>query len=375
MRSYTETDAEESGDFVPRPTKPRRLIRWCGRLRIATVAIGVLIMLYGLGIFAPLVAPYDPLAQDLTGVNELPSAEHILGTDRLGRDLFSRVLFALRNDIGITIATFFAGGGFIAVFLGILSGYKGGWVDTIVARSGEALSMLPGLLLMILISATVRPQYETFMSGILDWPPVKWASGEGIPFLIGIAIISVAAILAAKRKGSARVGIIAILAALSVSSALIMAWLVSIEGFADFLRIFIVLLPFSWYGTARIIRSQTISLMNKDFIAAAKALGVSDLRIITHHIFPNVLNLVIVGMSAGLGGIIASEIALTYLGLGIQPPTPSFGAMLYDAGSIRSLVATPHLMLVPSVVIMLFIFSWNLVGDALAYDLSVKSSS
>lgn len=370
--SYPEVRMEADIGFNSQPTRLQRLVRWCGRHRIATVAIGVLIMLYSLGIFAPLVAPYDPLAQDLTGVNELPSVEHLLGTDRLGRDIFSRVVFALRNDIGITIATFFAGGGLIAVFLGILAGYKGGWVDMIVARSGEALSMLPALLLMILISATVRPQYETFMYGISDWPPAKWASGEGFPLLIGILIISVVAIFATKRSGYARLGIIATLAVLSAAFVIVMSWLVSIEGFSDFLLIFIVLLPFSWYGTARIIRSQTMSIKNKEFIYAARAVGVSDIRIITHHIFPNVLNLVVVGMSAGLGGIIASEIALTYLGLGIQPPTPSFGAMLFDAGSIRSLATTPHLMLIPSVIIMLFIWSWNLVGDALAADLSTK---
>ncbi len=380
IAEFAALHAKEMGDedFFSIRSKHSRLVglrRWCSRHRLATIAALILTVLYFFGIFASVIAPYDPLAQDLTRVNELPSTEHIFGTDRLGRDMFSRTLYALRNDIGITIATFFTGAGLLAVFLGMLAGYKGGKTDTAVTRVGEITAMLPGLLFMILISATIRPQYESAMQGIIVSPPVTWASSGGIGVFISVFIAALCAFFVARRVGIGKIAFVAACVATISIFLSLLAWLITIDGFVDFLLIFIVLVPFSWYGTARIIRAQTFALKNEDFIEAARALGVSDFRIITHHIFPNILYLVVVGMSAGLGGIVFSEIALTYLGLGIQPPTPSFGAMLYDAGSIRSLQATPHLMLVPSAIIMLFVFCWNLLGDALASDLTVKSRS
>jgi len=377
VASHRMGEPETEGLLTAQPKYPRfvKLKRWCFRHKLATIASIILSVLYFFGIFASVIAPYDPLAQDLTNVNQLPSAEHIFGTDRLGRDMFSRTLFALRNDIGITIATFFTGAGLIAVFLGMLAGYKGGKIDTVVTRIGEITAMLPGLLFMILISATIRPQYESFMEGVIISSPVTWASSGGLTVLLAILAIALCVFFTARRIQNGGIVVIAAFAVVISFFLSLLAWLVTIEGFVDFLLIFVVLIPFSWYGTARIIRSQTLSLRNTEFIEAARAIGLNDLRIVTRHIFPNILYLVIVGMSASLGSIVFSEIALTYLGLGIQPPTPSFGAMLYDAGSIRSLQATPHLMLVPSAIIMLFVFCWNLVGDALSSDLTVKSRS
>ncbi|OHA52117.1 MAG: hypothetical protein A3A97_00775 [Candidatus Terrybacteria bacterium RIFCSPLOWO2_01_FULL_40_23] len=380
VEDYIAKRLKESGDeeyFDTRQERSRlfKIKRWCLRHRIATVALFILTVLYFFGIFASVIAPYDPLAQDLTNVNKLPSAEHIFGTDRLGRDMFSRTLFALRNDIGITIATFFTGAGMLAVFLGMLAGYKGGKTDMIINRIGEITAMLPGLLFMILISATIRPQYESAMDELINSPSVVWASSGGLSIFLAIFAIALCLLFVARRLERGKLMALAAFVAVSMLILSVLAWLVTVQGFVDFLLIFIVLIPFSWYGTARIIRSQTLSLKNADFIEAARAVGATDFRIIIRHIFPNILYLVVVGMSAGLGGIVFSEIALTYLGLGIQPPTPSFGAMLYDAGSIRSLQVTPHLMLIPSMVIMLFVFCWNLIGDALSSDLTLKNRS
>jgi ABC-type dipeptide/oligopeptide/nickel transport system permease subunit len=137
------------------------------------------------------------------------------------------------------------------------------------------------------------------------------------------------------------------------------------SGAADYFLIFGALALFGWVGTARVIRSQVLALRETEFVLAAYTLGASTRHILFKHLLPNVSNIIIVGLSLGLAGIAGSEIFLTWFGIGIQPPRPSFGAMLYDAGSVRTLNAEPHLLLVPATITTLLFFSFNLLGDAL----------
>ncbi|MCJ7831448.1 MAG: ABC transporter permease [Dehalococcoidia bacterium] len=302
----------EDGAFVSKGRGPlavamRRLLR----KKVAVAALAFIAVFYFCGVFAPWVAPHSFTDQNLDNVLQGPSWEHPFGTDRLGRDMLSRVIWASRTTVVVTVATLVTGGIILAVGLGLLAGYVGGKMDTAVMRLGDVLFALPGLPMLIMINATL---------------------GDRV-------------------RG--------------------MGWLktledtLRIEGFPDYVLIFGALSLFSWVGGARVIRSQVLALRETEYVQAARAMGASTARIIVHHLLPNVSNIVIVSLSASLGAIATTEIALTWFGVGIQPPTPSFGAMLFEGGSIRTLQADPHLLLVPAAVVAALIFSFNLLGDAL----------
>jgi len=309
--SLAEAVAED-GALAPKGRGPlavamRRLLR----KKVAVAALAFIAVFYFCGVFAPWVAPQSFTDQNLDNVLQGPSWEHPFGTDRLGRDMLSRVIWASRTTVVVTVATLVTGGIILAVGLGLLAGYVGGKTDTAVMRLGDVLFALPGLPMLIMINATL---------------------GDRV-------------------RG--------------------MGWLktledtLRIEGFPDYVLIFGALSLFSWVGGARVIRSQVLALRETEYVQAARAMGASTARIIVHHLLPNVSNIVIVSLSASLGAIATTEIALTWFGVGIQPPTPSFGAMLFEGGSIRTLQADPHLLLVPAAVVAALIFSFNLLGDAL----------
>jgi ABC-type dipeptide/oligopeptide/nickel transport system permease subunit len=305
--AVVEDEALVSKGRGPLAVAMRRLLR----KKVAVAALAFIAVFYFCGVFAPWVAPHSFTDQNLDNVLQGPSWEHPFGTDRLGRDMLSRVIWASRTTVVVTVATLATGGIILAVGLGLLAGYVGGKMDTAVMRLGDVLFALPGLPMLIMINATL---------------------GDRV-------------------RG--------------------MSWLktledtLRIEGFPDYVLIFGALSLFSWVGGARVIRSQVLALRETEYVQAARAMGASTARIIVHHLLPNVSNIVIVSLSASLGAIATTEIALTWFGVGIQPPTPSFGAMLFEGGSIRTLQADPHLLLVPAAVVAALIFSFNLLGDAL----------
>jgi len=305
--AVAEDEALVSKGRGPLAVAMRRLLR----KKVAVAALAFIAVFYFCGVFAPWVAPHSFTDQNLDNVLQGPSWEHPFGTDRLGRDMLSRVIWASRTTVVVTVATLVTGGIILAVGLGLLAGYVGGKMDTAVMRLGDVLFALPGLPMLIMINATL---------------------GDRV-------------------RG--------------------MGWLktledtLRIEGFPDYVLIFGALSIFSWVGGARVIRSQVLALRETEYVQAARAMGASTARIIVHHLLPNVSNIVIVSLSASLGAIATTEIALTWFGVGIQPPTPSFGAMLFEGGSIRTLQADPHLLLVPAAVVAALIFSFNLLGDAL----------
>jgi ABC-type dipeptide/oligopeptide/nickel transport system permease subunit len=189
---------------------------------------------YFCGLCAPVVAPQSYTKQDLSHVREGPSLSHPLGTDPLGRDMLSRVIWASRTTVIVTVATLVTGGLVLSVSLGLLAGYLGGLVDTIIMRVGDVFIALPGLPMLILVNATLKEK-------LVDRPWVET----------------------------------------------LQVWL-RVDGLADYIVIFGALSLFAWVGGARVIRSQILALRETDYVVAARAMGASVWRVIFRHLLPNV---------------------------------------------------------------------------------------
>lgn len=282
--------------------------------KLAMFSLVVIIVIYFGGIFAPLVAPYSPRETNIERYREGPSRDHLLGTDTLGRDLFSRVLYASRTTVIVTTAVVLSGSLLIGNTLGLLAGYRGGWIDSVIMRVGEVFSALPGLIMLILINVTLGERVREWVRSFENW--------SGIDGLVA-------------------------------------------SGFPSYLLVFSALSLFFWIGTARVIRAQVLSLRERDFVIAAESLGAPTAGIIVRHLLPNVSFLIILSISSTLGGIAGSEIFLSWFGVGVQPPAASFGAMLQEGAGARTFQAYPHLLLVPGSVVVLLLFSFALLGDAL----------
>ena len=197
--------------------------------------------------------------------------------------------------------------------MGLLAGYKGGWVDSVIFRIGDVFLAIPGLLILIVVSAALRDQWTTWFNDLDDW----------------------------------------------------LGWSFFVDQGLDHITLLLVATSFTgWVGTARFVRAQSLALRETEFITAAESIGAGMPRILVRHLFPAVLPWIVVGMSAALGAAAAAEVGLTFLGLGIQPPTASFGAMIAAAGGVTTFELQPHLLLVPAVAIFALIYSFNLLGDA-----------
>lgn len=300
---------------LPEPVRWRSLRAFL-RKKVAVIALAYLVLFYAAGVFAPLIAPHDPRAQEvsLEARGAGPSREHPLGQDLLGRDILSRVFFAARTTILFTVAVLLTGGVFLGLGLGLLSGYRGGWVDTAVMRVGEVLSGLPTLILMLAITASFRVQINDFAFDLAD---NSWLSVEDSRALVKFVIIVAATV------------------------------------------------PFAWVGSARIVRSQALAIREQAYVEAAEAMGAGTWRILVRHILPGVMPLFLVGLSSGMASIALAEVSLSYLGLGIDEPASSFGTLLNNITGPQGLRQYPHMLLAPAVPLILFFFAWNLLGDAL----------
>jgi peptide/nickel transport system permease protein len=259
------------------------------RNRLAMAGLFVMILLYVITLLTPLIAPYDPTAQgDIVLTRyQSPSFQHPMGTDKFGRDIFSRVLYGAR--ISLTIGFIAVGlGVFLGGLVGALAGYFGKWTDTVLMRFTDMMLSFPRLILLIVIIAL----FDTSI------------------------------------------------------------WLVVV-----------VLGLTGWMGVARIVRGEVLGLRSREFIQAAKVLGMSDTRIILRHIIPNTLAPVIVYATLGIGNTILVEAALSFLGLGVQPPTPSWGNMINDGRD--SLLTAWWISTFPGLAIVLTVTAFNLLGDGL----------
>ena len=309
----------EADGVAPQPSF--QILRRLARKRLAMVALAVIAAIYLAGILAPIVAPYGFDETDFANTFAGPSLEHPFGTDRFGQDLLSRVMWGAQTTVIISAAAILTGGLAMGVGLGLLAGYAGGRVDNLIMRVADAFFGLPDILMLLLITATVRPRVEGFFDNFDGWPLLGGLIDAGLP---------------------------------------------------DYFLVFGALALFGWVGMARIVRSQVLSLRESDYVLAARAAGARMPRLLFRHLLPNVSNLVVVAVTFSLGTIAGTEIALTWLGIGVGIDHPSFGRMIYDASGLGNLRAHPNLMFVPAVVVAALLFSFNLLGDALNDVLSPR---
>ncbi len=272
--------------------------------RLALAGIFTIVVIALACFLAPWVAPYDPVSDIARGENGQilrnapPSVEHWMGTDNIGRDVFSRLLYAGRISLTVAfVVEIFAET--IGTLVGAISGYFGGWVDDTIQRFVEFMLTLPTLPLLLAFSALMR--------GItIPGLPREWSSAVIISF---------------------------------------------------------ILIAFGWMGATRLVRGMVLSLRNQEFAEAAKALGMSDLGIIVRHMIPNSLAPIIVAATLGLGGVIITESALSFLGFGIQPPIPTWGNMLNEYQ--QDMWTQPAKVFYPGLAIFICTLAFNYIGDGL----------
>ncbi|WP_224962017.1 oligopeptide ABC transporter permease [Geomonas subterranea] len=255
--------------------------------RFATGGLVVIVVLFLLSLAAGVVTPYRPDTIDAWHVLLPPSASHWFGTDELGRDVFTRVVYGARVSLKV---------GFVAVgiavvigtVIGLFAGFYGGWVDSVLMRLVDIMLCFPTFFLILAVIAMLEPSIWYIM------------------VIIGLT---------------------------------------------------------GWMGVARLVRAEVLSLKSRDFILAARVLGASDLRIIFRHILPNALSPVLVSATLGVAGAILTESALSFLGIGVQPPTPSWGNILTSGKDYIEFAW--WLSLFPGVAILVTVLSYNLVGEGI----------
>ena len=263
---------------------------------LAATGLVLIVTFVIFALFAPWIAPQDPAAINLPTRLDLPSHAHWFGTDELGRDIFSRIIYGSRISMLVgscVVATSLA----LGLIIGSIAGYYGGAMDRFVnIVLMNAFLSLPGILLAIAFVAFRGP------------------------------------------------GIFNLVLALSLGG---------------------------WVGYARLVRGQVLAAREREFVEAARALGASDLRIIVRHILPNIIQPVIVQAAIGMAGAILAEATMSFLGLGVPPPTASWGTMLND-GRVH-LFDAAHLVIFPALAVMLAVLSFNFIGDALRDYLDPRS--
>jgi len=264
------------------------------RNKMAVAGSVVVIILFVVSILSPWIAPHDPSAINLKKVLMAPSGKHIFGTDQLGRDIFSRMIWGSRIPLkvgfvatGISIL--------IGAILGALAGYYGRWVDAIIMRFVDIMLCFPSFFLILAVIAILEPSIWNIM------------------IVIGLT---------------------------------------------------------SWMGVTRLVRADFISLKERDFVQAAKIIGAGDFRIIFSHILPNAMASVLVAATLGVAGAILTESALSFLGIGVQPPTPSWGNIL-TAGKDNIDIAW-WLSLYPGLAILITVLGYNLLGEGIRDSLDPR---
>jgi len=255
--------------------------------RFATAGLVVIVVLFVLSLVAGFITPYDPDALDAWHVLLPPSSAHLFGTDELGRDVLTRVIYGARVSlkvgfvaVGISIA--------IGTVVGLFAGFYGGWMDALLMRVVDIMLCFPTFFLILAVIAMLEPSIWYIM------------------VIIGLT---------------------------------------------------------SWMGVARLVRAEVLSLKSRDFVLAARVLGASDRRIIFRHILPNAMSPVLVSATLGVAGAILTESALSFLGIGVQPPTPSWGNILTSGKDYIEFAW--WLSLFPGVAILVTVLSYNLVGEGI----------
>ncbi len=259
------------------------------RHRVAVISLAFLVFMGIAALLTPYISPYEPYAMNLVEANLEPSLEHPLGTDKLGRDTLTRVFVGGRVSIAVALAAV-AISSSLGTVLGLIAGFRGGWVDTVIMRITDIFMAFPLFVLLIVLVSMLGP------------------SARNVVLILGF---------------------------------------------------------FSWMGVARLVRGQVLSVMNQPYIEAANSTGVRTGRMLTRHVLPNSFVPIVVASTLGVANAMLSEAALSFLGLGIQPPTPSWGNMLNAAQSLQVLVNEPWVWIGPGLAIALTVLSINFLGDGL----------
>ncbi len=292
------------------------------RHRMAVVSLFIIAFLLLISLLAPVITTFPRDLIDISS-NERPAMPgivdnagrtHWLGIDNLGRDLFTRVLYAGRISLVIALVVTIISET-IGVIIGAVAGYYGGWVDALISRIIEFMLALPTLPILLILSK------------------LSLDNSELIP-LPSFIRSGIGAILLTNERESQQV-----------------------------VLLMMILIFFGWLGAARLMRGMALSLRSQDFVESLRALGASDVRIIFGHIITNGLAPIWVNMTLNLGGVIITEAALSFLGLGIQDPTPTWGNMLSQ--SQNYMFKHPWLPLVPGIPLVLVSLAFNFVGDGL----------
>jgi peptide/nickel transport system permease protein len=289
FRNMVKTDFTMSAATIPFRRIARHNI-------LAVIGIALVAIFSFSAVFAPWISPQDPAHIELPARLGAPSSAHWCGTDELGRDILSRLIYGSRISMLVgtcVVATSLT----IGLIVGSIAGYYGGGIDRFVN---------------VLI-----------MNAFLSFPGI----------LLAIAFVAF--------RGP---GIFNLILALSLGG---------------------------WVGYARLVRAQVLAVREREFVEAAKALGATDLRVIVRHILPNIIQPIVVQAAIGMAGAILAEATMSFLGLGVPPPTASWGAMLNDGRA--HLFDAPHLVLFPAVAVMLAVLSFNFIGDALRDVLDPRS--
>jgi len=275
------------------------------------ISLCIILILVIVAIFGPLLTPYDFLVQDLTARNEGPSAEHFFGTDTLGRDIYSRIIYGARTAVFISIITVVLST-VIGVIIGSASVFIGGMFDKVVMWLIGIIIAVPGILIAAVASISLRP-------GMTDWMEAMYMRTK-IQFFRESSLI-------------------------------------------DFFLIIAIIVLVSWPGYARLIRGQLLSIKQQNYVTAARALAVRPIKIVAKYMIPNALGPIIVSMFAGFGSSILTETAFSFIGIGVRPPIPSWGNMLKEG--LNNWTSSPHLLLVPGIVISIITIAFNFFGDGL----------
>ena len=276
----------------------KTVLRRFARRKVSVLGAVILLLFLLVALFGPMFCTQDPLAQDLVHKYQQPSSEHWFGTDNLGRDTFTRMIYGARVSLSISFAGVMSGC-LVGVLLGVCAGFFGGWVDTLVSRLIDILLAFPSLLLAITVVAILGSGTENTA--------------------IAIAIFSIPSI-------------------------------------------------------ARMVRGIVMSNKDAEYIQACRVMGASNARMIFTHIIPNAVSQIIVNITLNLGTAILTASSLSFLGLGVQPPAPEWGAMLSTGRDV--IRAYPLAVLIPGIAITLVVMSFSLVGDGLrdALDPKLKNS-
>lgn len=262
--------------------------------KVSVVGSVILLIFVLMATIGPFMCTMDPLQQDYSQINQMPSAEHICGTDYLGRDVFTRIVYGARTSLALSFSGVLCGA-VIGIVLGVCAGYFGKLVDTIISRLIDILLAFPSLLLAIVIIA-----------------------------ILGNGLANTAAAIAI----------------------------------------------FSVPSLARMTQGVVIALRNSEYISACKVMGASNLHIVVCHIIPNAISQIIVNVTLNLGTAILTSSSLSFLGLGVQPPTPEWGSMLNKAMDVIRI--QPWSAIFPGLAITLVVMSFSLVGDGLRDALDPK---